>query len=283
MTENILPSPDNGLTLVHWERKGFMPYSPNVVEALRLNARATTAAWVELCTTLDLTTAIDVKEFYDFYKADFSQFKGPLLGPWEFLHLVIDGKEGVDWAYREKRSIINGLNWAKSADMQRVTERVLAMLGGMKLDSSGSVSGGAGAAKATDDTEYDPSTIDPDKKYRAWLVESLVMDKNCKVGCSDLWLAFRCKFTAESDIFDADKQPLALKQLLRLVTDCFSHVAFTEVHKVHDIKALRWKKLPQGTVMSMSLHSVEKGFPEWLREDADQLLYLKPKSRTRAW
>ena len=105
------------------------------------------------------------------------------------------------------------------------------------------------------------------------------------LGYGDIWLAFKRKYGDDDtdDFGFDDTQSLTVDQLFRLLCDCFTHLKFKEHRAVYNADHLRWRKLPSSVTHSLSVHGSKIGFPERLRKEAHELLYMKPKARVRNW
>ena len=107
-------------------------------------------------------------------------------------------------------------------------------------------------------------------------------------GCGDVWMAFMRKYgDINTDGFGrlpSGTWPLTKEHMLCLLCDCFSHLKKQkDLYKAFHVDHLRWRKLPHGVTHSISVHCAKQDFPEVIREEAHQLLYMKPKARVRAW
>jgi hypothetical protein len=207
------------------------------------------------------------------------------------MELVNEYVQDIEWLDEGGLTIIKSLRWTTKDDLGQATEewfKTIDLARGArsipkKLRTSQLVPMSAEAdSKDPLDTDlYDVNKIDGDGKYQAWIKDCLVMAPQCIVDVGDLWLAFKAKF-ADPNNADLNTGPMNIKQLLRLIAECFSHVRFGR-EVVYGITDLRWKQLPEGYTRSVSVHNMPEAFPEWLREEAHKLLYLSKKRRARAW
>jgi hypothetical protein len=293
--ENAFVNPLNLPFMTYDEPPLYQPmqYSAELAEFMDQDPAYTIHIWVSMRTMSSPMTAIGFQLLYNIYAADFRQFepKHPRLKIDQFMELVNEHAQDIEWLDEGGVTIIKGLRWTTKDDLGQIKEEWF-----KKIDVAGTAepipkkprtsqlgptSAGGNRKDPLDADLYDVNKIDRDGKYQAWIKDCLVMTPQCTVDVGDLWLAFKAKF-ADPENTDLNTGPMNIKQLLRLVAECFSHVRFGgEV--VYGITDLRWKQLPEGYTRSVSVHNIPEAFPEWLKEEAHKLLYLSKKRRAKAF